>query len=64
MRLALLTLLLLSYTTQSLAGSNFSQLSKTVEIVDWDKWVKAKKEADEYAKRVGATVVCSSEVLE
>ena len=60
MRLALLTLLLLSYTTQSLAGSNFSQLSKTVEIVDWDKWVKAKAEAEEYARKQGAMVFTGS----
>ena len=60
MRLALLTLLLLSYTTQSLAGSNFSQLSKSVEIVDMDKWVKAKLEADEYARKQGAMVYVGS----
>jgi hypothetical protein len=56
------------------AGSNFTELSKSTEIVDWDKWVKAKVEAEEYARKLieqssdlvikpGATVVTSSTTI-
>lgn len=45
------------------AGTTFTHLSKSVEIVDWDKWLKEKDKADEYARKVGAMVQCSSEVI-
>lgn len=68
MRLILLTTLLLVLLSHRLAieafaGTTFTQLSKSVEIVDWDKWLKEKDKADEYARKVGAMVQCSSEVI-
>jgi hypothetical protein len=33
------------------AGTSLQGLSKTVEIVDMDKWVKAKLAAEEYARK-------------
>ena len=65
MRQTLLTLLIILVTTNTWAGSNFGELSKTVEIVDWDKWVKERDKALEYEKKVkGAMVFNHSEVLE
>jgi hypothetical protein len=60
MKLIISIFILLFMSVNVYAGSNFTELSKSTEIVDWDKWVKAKLEAEEYAKRVGATVVTSS----
>ena len=62
-RIFLLSIILLSANT-SYAGTTFTQLSKSVEIVDMDKWVKAKLEADEYARKQGAMVWCSSQEVQ
>lgn len=50
--------------SHSYAGTTFTHLSKSVEIVDWDRWLKAKLEADEYARKVGAYVYAGSVVVE
>lgn len=63
-RIFLLSIILLSANT-SYAGTTFTQLSKSVEIVDWDKWLMERDKALEYARKVkGAYVFCSSEVVE
>ena len=69
MRLILLTTLLLVLLSHRLAieafaGTTFTQLSKSVEIVDMDKWIKEKDKADEYARKVGDYVFCGSQVIE
>lgn len=60
--LTTLFLVFLSYPVD--AGTTFTHLSKSVEIVDWDKWLKEKDKADEYARKVGAYVFCGSQVIE
>ncbi len=65
MRLILLTTLLLVLLSHRLAieafaGTTFTQLSKSVEIVDWDKWLKERDKALEYARKQGAMVFTSS----
>ncbi len=47
----LTALLLVNLSCEVDAGTTFTQLSKTVEIVDMDKWVKAKLAAEEYARK-------------
>lgn len=65
MRLTLITILVFLLTTNTWAGSNFTELSKTVEIVDWDKWVKERDKALEYEKKVkGAYVFTSSTTIQ
>jgi len=60
LKLLLTALLLVNLSCEVDAGTTFTQLSKTVEIVDMDKWVKAKLEAEEYARKQGAYVYCGS----
>ena len=61
-RIFLLSIILLSANT-SYAGTTFTQLSKSVEIVDMDKWVKAKLAAEEYARKQGAMVYVGSTTI-
>lgn len=57
--LTTLSLVFLSYPVS--AGTTFTQLSKSVEIVDMDKWVKERDKALEYARKVkGAYVFAGS----
>jgi hypothetical protein len=51
LKLLLTALLLANLGCEVDAGTTFTQLSKTVEIVDMDKWVKAKLAAEEYARK-------------
>lgn len=51
LKIALTVLLLVSLSCEVDTGTTFTQLSKTVEIVDMDKWVKAKLAAEEYARK-------------
>lgn len=60
LKLLLTALLLVNLSYPAYGGTTFTQLSKSVEIVDWEKWVKAKLAADEYARKQGAMVQCSS----
>lgn len=53
-----LFLVFLSYPVD--AGTTFTQLSKSVEIVDWDKWLKERDKALEFARKQGAMVFTSS----
>ena len=62
-RIFLLSIILLSANT-SYAGTTFTQLSKSVEIVDMDKWVKEKIKAEEYARKQGAFVYTGSQIIE
>lgn len=57
-----LFLVFLSYPVD--AGTTFTQLSKSVEIVDLDKWIKERDKALEYARKQGAMVFTHSEVVE
>lgn len=60
----LTALLLVNLSYPVSAGTTFTQLSKSVEIVDWDKWMKAKLEAEEFARKVkGAAVRTSSTTI-
>lgn len=59
LKLLLTALLLVNLSCEVSAGTTFTQLSKSVEIVDMDKLVKAKLAADEYARKQGAMVQCS-----
>ncbi len=62
-RIFLLSITLLSANT-AYAGTTFTQLSKSVEIVDMDKWIKERDKALEYARKVkGAFVFTSSTTI-
>lgn len=64
MKILLLGIIYIFFSTPAYSGTTFTQLSKSVEIVDMDKWVKAKLEADEYARKQGAMVWCSSQEVQ
>lgn len=65
MKILLLGIIYIFFSTPAYSGTTFTQLSKSVEIVDWDKWVKERDKALEFARKVkGAMVFCSSEVVE
>ena len=64
LKILLTALLLVNLSCEVDAGTSLQGLSKSVEIVDMDKWVKAKLEADEYARKQGAMVWCSSQEVQ
>ena len=65
LKLPLTALLLVNLSCPVEAGTSLQGLSKTVEIVDMDKWLKAKLEAEEYARKVkGAYVYTGSMVID
>jgi len=64
LKLLLTALLLVNLSYPVSAGTTFTQLSKSVEIVDMDKWVKAKLAAEEYARKQKAMIFTHSEVVE
>ena len=63
LKLLLPALLLVNLSCEVDAGTTFTQLSKSVEIVDMDKWMKAKLEAEEYARKQGAMIFTSSTTI-
>ncbi len=63
-KLLLTALLLVNLSYPAYGGTTFTQLSKSVEIVDMDKWIKERDKALEYARKVkGAFVFTSSTTI-
>lgn len=65
-----ISFILLMICGVSHAGTSFKKLGDTVVVVDWDKWLKEKEKAEEYARkeakkaRKGAFVITSSLIIE
>jgi len=60
-KLLITALLLVNLSYPAWAGTSLQGLSKTVEIVDMDKWIKERDKALEYERKVkGAMVQCKS----